>query len=85
MAKEQVPPSVRVPKSQLQHGSGSYCHYQCGKMPDKSNIGREGLPFAHSGRVESVLEGRSGRQEPEATGHIADVVSRQRDVNASQI
>ena len=54
-------------------------------MPDKSDIGRERLPFTYSGWVESVLEGRSGRQEPEATGHIADAVSRQRDVNTSQI
>lgn len=54
-------------------------------MPDKSNIGREGLPFAYSGKVESVIGGRSERQEPEATGHIADAVSRQRDMNAFQI
>lgn len=46
---------------------------------------KEGVSFAHSGRVESVLEGRSGRQEPEATGHIANAVSRQRDVNAGSV
>ena len=54
-------------------------------MPDRRNVGKEGFPFTHSGRVESVLEGRSGRQEPEATGHIANAVSRQRDVNAGSV
>lgn len=82
MAKEQMPPSLRGPKSQLQHQSGSHCHY---RYDNKSSIGKEGFPFTHSGWVESVLEGRSDRQEPEATGHIAKAVSRQRDMNASQI
>lgn len=50
------------------------------KYSEINNVKEEGLILAYTSRVECVTVGKSWRQEPEETRHIASTVKKQREI-----
>lgn len=52
------------------------------KIPKRKNLKKEGLILTHSGRIQSILRGKSWCQEQEPAGHIETPIKKERKINA---
>lgn len=70
--------SAYTPNTVLIHSTRLYTCC-CDKIPDQSNLEKEGFILAHSLRMQSIMVGKTWIWELEKTGHTAPADKKQKE------